>query len=104
MSLHDRLSAAKLRAKLGESTIGCEIVVLEETESTNDVVLKMAAGDWPEGLAVFAEQQTTGRGQRGNKWHSAPGKGLWFSVLLRPRIEAADSPRLSEWAARVVAE
>ena len=104
MSLHDRLSAAKLRANLGASTIGCEIVILEETESTNDVVLEMASGDWPEGLTVFAEHQTKARGQRGNKWESAARKGLWFSILLRPKIDIADSPRVSEWAARVIAE
>src|SRR3954452_8131443 len=103
MPLHDALSAAKLRAKLGATTIGCEIVVLEETGSTNDIVLEMANGDWPEGLAVFAEHQTAARGQRGNKWEAAAGKGLWFSLLLRPKIDIADSPRLSEWAARCIA-
>ena len=78
-------------------------MVVEQTASTNDVVLQMAGGDWPEGLVVFAEHQTAGRGQRGNKWESSAHKGLWFSVLLRPGIEVADSPRLIRWAAQTVA-
>ena len=38
----DRLSAGKLRAGLGHCTIGREIIVLDQTTSTNDVVLQMA--------------------------------------------------------------
>src|SRR5689334_791570 len=103
MPPRDRLRAEKLRAEIGARTIGCNIIVLEQTGSTNDVVLEMANGDWPQGLVVFAEHQTAARGQRGNKWEAAPGKGLWFSVLLHPRIEIKDPPRLSEWAAQTIA-
>jgi BirA family biotin operon repressor/biotin-[acetyl-CoA-carboxylase] ligase len=97
----DRLRPEKLRTA---GVIGCEVIVLDEVGSTNDVLTEMAAGDWPEGLCVFAEQQTAGRGQRGNHWESAAGKGLWFSVLLHPHIAIKDSPRLSAWAAGMVAE
>jgi len=101
MLTRDRLRAEKLRGGL---LIGREVIVLEETESTNDVVARMATGDWPEGLCVFAEHQTGGRGQRGNKWESEAGKGLWFSVLLRPKIDIKDSAQLTTWAAGIIAE
>ncbi|MEY2546136.1 MAG: BirA family transcriptional regulator [Verrucomicrobiota bacterium] len=101
MWARDRLRAEKLR---GGFVIGCKVIVVDETESTNDVVSQMSGGDWPEGLCLFAEHQTAGRGQRGNQWESASHKGLWFSILLRPKIDISDSPRLSEWAARVIAE
>jgi BirA family transcriptional regulator, biotin operon repressor / biotin---[acetyl-CoA-carboxylase] ligase len=55
-------------------------------------------------LVVFAEHQTAGRGQRGNVWESAAGKGLWFSILLRPKIEIDQSARLTKWAAQTVAQ
>jgi BirA family transcriptional regulator, biotin operon repressor / biotin---[acetyl-CoA-carboxylase] ligase len=100
MSTRDRLRAEKLR---GGVIIGREVIVLEKTESTNDVVRQMIAGDWPEGLCVFAEKQTAGRGQRGNKWESAAGKGLWFSILLRPKIDIKNSARLTTWVADVIA-
>jgi|SRR6266404_531555 len=100
MSARDRLRAENLR---GGVIIGREVIVLEETESTNEVVRQMIGGDWPEGLCVFAEQQTAGRGQRGNKWESASNKGLWFSILLRPKIDIKDSARLTTWAADAIA-
>jgi len=103
MNSFDALSADKLRAGLNPKIIGSEIVVLEETTSTNDAVLERATATTREGLTVFAERQTAGRGQRSNLWESIPGKGLWFSILLRPKIDIGDSPRLAEWAARTIA-
>lgn len=100
----DRLIADRLKAKLGNALIGRRIVVLEETTSTNDIVFLMAQEDSSEGLVVLAEHQTAGRGQRGNRWESSAYKGLWFSVLLRPKIELAESVRLTAWAAQTVAD
>jgi len=99
----DRLSAATLRAGLADCTIGREIIVLDETTSTNDVVLQMANEGAPEGLVVFAEHQTAGRGQRGNVWESPAGKGLLCSILLRPSLAAQDSARLVDWAVKGIA-
>jgi BirA family biotin operon repressor/biotin-[acetyl-CoA-carboxylase] ligase len=99
-----QLSEDKIRDALSGCTIGREIFVLETTTSTNDSVLERISATTPEGLVVFAERQTAGRGQRSNAWESAAGKGLWFSILLRPRIEIGDSPQLAEWAARTIAE
>jgi BirA family biotin operon repressor/biotin-[acetyl-CoA-carboxylase] ligase len=97
------LDAAKLRGAVGGRVIGREIVVLEETSSTNDSILQMMSPSTPEGLVVFAEHQTNGRGQRGNRWESAMHKGLWFSILLRPKIEIGESARLTAWTAETVA-
>jgi len=104
MSGFPGLSADKLRADVDPAIIGREIVVLEETTSTNDSVLERASESKPEGLVVFAERQTAGRGQRTNSWESVPGKGLWFSILLRPKIDIGDSPILLRWATRAIAE
>lgn len=100
----DKLNADDLRAALGQCTIGREIIVLQETTSTNDAIWQRATPVTPEGLVIFAERQTAGRGQRGNHWESIAGQGLWFSILLRPRIPPAQSARLTAWAAQSVAE
>jgi BirA family biotin operon repressor/biotin-[acetyl-CoA-carboxylase] ligase len=114
----DRLIANQLQGSLRSAVIGRQIVVLEQTASTNDAILQIAspqgaaisslpavasAKEGPpshvdEGLVVFAEHQTAGRGQHGNRWESAAGKGLWFSILLRPQIKINDSGRLTIWA------
>ena len=102
MSPADPLDAEKLRAALDGQLIGNRVVVLEETTSTNDIVAQLAA-ESDEGLVVFAEQQTAGRGQYGRRWDSAPWKGLWLSVLLRPQIAVADSSQLTELLAASIA-
>jgi BirA family transcriptional regulator, biotin operon repressor / biotin---[acetyl-CoA-carboxylase] ligase len=98
----DRLIAEELRAGLSSDVIGREIIVLAQTGSTNDAILQVANVNSKEGLVVFAEYQTAGRGQRGNRWESVAGKGLWFSILLRPKIDLSSSPRLTAWAAEAI--
>ena len=103
MSPPDRLIAEELRDSLGEGLLGGRIVVLESTGSTNDFLLQMLSPELPEGFVVFAEHQTTGRGQRGNRWASASHLGLWFSFFLRPDLPLAESARLTTWAAAAIA-
>ena len=98
----DGLVVEELQADLASGVIGREIIVLEQAGSTNDAILQIANANSKEGLVVFAEHQTAGRGQRGNRWESAAGKGLWFSILLRPKIDLASSPQLTAWAAEAV--
>src|SRR6266481_447401 len=100
----DRLIASEMQAGLGTAVIGRKITVLEQTGSTNDAILRITTPNSEEGLVVFAEHQTAGRGQRGNRWESAAGKGLWFSILLRPRIGINNSPRLTAWAAEAISD
>ena len=118
----DRLIADQLQAALPSRVIGRQIVVLEQTGSTNDAILQVASpqgaaspgaialakADPPslvdEGLVLFAEHQTAGRGQRGNRWESAAGKGLWFSILLRPQIQINESWRLTVWAIKAISD
>jgi BirA family biotin operon repressor/biotin-[acetyl-CoA-carboxylase] ligase len=63
----------------------------------------MLSPELPEGVVVFAEHQTAGRGQRGNRWASAPYLGLWFSLFLRPDLPLAKSASLTNWAAEAIA-
>jgi BirA family biotin operon repressor/biotin-[acetyl-CoA-carboxylase] ligase len=98
----DRLAVKEIRAALSSAVIGREIIVLDQTGSTNDAILQIATPNSTEGLVLFAEHQTAGRGQRGNRWESAAAKGLWFSILLRPRIEINRSPLLTTWAAKTI--
>src|SRR5262245_13864122 len=100
----DRFVADEMRIALGSVLIGREIIVLDQTGSTNDAVVQISAPNSGEGLVLLAEHQTAGRGQRGNRWESAAGKGLWFSILLRPGIEISRSPLLTTWAAETISE
>ena len=100
----DRLIADELQAHSAGATIGRRIIVLDQTSSTNDAILQVAITNSNQGLVLFAEHQTAGRGQRGNRWESAAGKGLWFSILLRPKIQINDSGRLTIWAIETISD
>jgi BirA family biotin operon repressor/biotin-[acetyl-CoA-carboxylase] ligase len=104
----DPLVADQLEAALPGAIIGREIIVLEQTSSTNDAIARVASADGlpsiSNGLVLFAEHQTGGRGQRGNRWESAAGKGLWFSILLRPGIQLSDSGWLRIWAIQAISD
>lgn len=110
----DLLVPDQLHAALPSAVIGRHIVVLEQTGSTNDAILRFAspqgtpASSQPyrvhEGLVLFAEHQTAGRGQRGNRWESTAGKGLWFSILLQPEIPLSDSGQLTIWALTAISD
>ena len=100
----DRLIADELQAHFACATIGRQIIVLEQTGSTNDGILQLATPNSKEGLVLFAEHQTAGRGQRGNRWESVAAKGLWFSILLRPEIQVNDSARLTIWAIEAISD
>src|SRR5271169_1459275 len=92
----DALLADDLLARLGKTkVIGRDIQVFEQTTSTNDVIEKLARDGVKEGVVVFAESQTKGRGRLGRAWMSPARKGLWFSVLLRPDLRPQETTRLT---------
>ena len=92
----DVLLADDLLARLGRTrVIGRDIRVFEQTTSTNDVIERLARDGVKEGVVVFAESQTRGRGRLGRKWLSPERKGLWFSVLLRPALRPPETTRLT---------
>jgi BirA family biotin operon repressor/biotin-[acetyl-CoA-carboxylase] ligase len=92
----DLLHADDLLSRLGKTkVIGRDIRVFQETTSTNDVIEKLARDGVNEGVVIFAESQTKGRGRLGRKWLSPSRKGLWFSVLLRPDLRPHETTRLT---------
>jgi BirA family transcriptional regulator, biotin operon repressor / biotin---[acetyl-CoA-carboxylase] ligase len=96
VSSPDALHADDLLARLGKTkVIGRDIRVFEQTTSTNDVIEKLARDGVKEGVVVFAESQTRGRGRLGRKWISPAHKGLWFSILLRPDLRPQETTQLT---------
>lgn len=96
LSAPDVLHGDDLLSRLGNTrVIGRDIRVFQQTTSTNDVVEKLARDGVKEGVVVFAESQTKGRGRLGRTWMSPPRKGLWFSVLLRPKLRPQETTRLT---------
>jgi len=83
--------------------IGQRVSYFTEVTSTNDVAKELATRGAEEGTIVIAEAQTCGRGRLGRSWLSPKG-GLWFSVILRPQVEATDVFKITFLTAVAVAK
>lgn len=66
--------------------------------STQEEAKRRAVAGAPEGTLIVADRQTAGRGRWGRAWESPVG-GLWFSLLLKPRLSPAQAPALTLVAA-----
>ena len=80
-----------------------KIQAFESLDSTNNYLKRLASGGAPEGTVVIADEQTAGRGRMGRSFASAPGCGIYMSMLLRPEGCTADcAPGLTAVAAVAV--
>lgn len=66
-----------------------EVELLAETDSTQDVAHALAEDGARSGTVVVADAQRAGRGRLGRNWSSQPGRGVWCTVIERPRDPAA---------------
>ena len=67
----------------------------QSIDSTNTRAVSDAQAGTAAGQVYIADRQTAGRGRGGHQWHSAADDGLYLSLLLRPRLLAADALKLS---------
>ncbi len=80
----DRLDAAAIVLP------GVEVRVVRQCASTNSALIEEKNLNPP--VLLAAEEQTDGRGRRGRRWHSAPGRDITFSLarrIARPTRELA---------------
>jgi BirA family biotin operon repressor/biotin-[acetyl-CoA-carboxylase] ligase len=80
----------EIKVGLATKVFGQTIDYRETVDSTNLRAKLLAGQGAPEGTVVLAEEQTRGRGRLGRVWSSRPGQGLWFSLILRPQVGAAE--------------
>jgi len=99
LSIPDSISPIMLHCGLKCKVMGSEIHSYKTIGSTNEAARRLAEASAGEGTIVIAEKQTRGRGRLGRTWHSVSGQGLYFSVILRPKVDFARLPALSMVAA-----
>jgi BirA family biotin operon repressor/biotin-[acetyl-CoA-carboxylase] ligase len=84
------LSADVLRRAVVEpGSRWSELVVVEETASTNALAAERAADHDANGVVVVAEHQTAGRGRLDRTWEAPPRSAITVSALVRPAGVAA---------------
>lgn len=100
----DHVSASGVKQYLDANAAHCRIETFPTLTSTNALLRERATLGAPAGSVVIAEQQTAGRGRRGQTFFSPPDTGVYMSVLLRPRITAAHAVRITTLAALAMCE
>ena len=78
------------------------ILRFDSLPSTNLEAARRAIEGAAEGLCEVASEQTAGRGRLQRQWISPKGAGLYFSVVLRPRIRQSSWPLITLAAALAV--
>ncbi|MGA7087219.1 MAG: biotin--[acetyl-CoA-carboxylase] ligase [Candidatus Dormiibacterota bacterium] len=89
------LDVGVLKRGLAGSQLAFELRAYALVASTQDLVGEAARAGAPEGLVVFADEQSAGRGRAGRSWTAPAGSALMFSILLRPAGSVADWASLS---------
>jgi BirA family biotin operon repressor/biotin-[acetyl-CoA-carboxylase] ligase len=95
---------AGLESALTETIFAGKLHFLPVTDSTNSDAIDAARSGAPHGSVYFADEQLAGRGRGDHAWHSAAGKGLYVSILLRPQTPAQSLPLLPLVAGLAAAE
>ena len=75
----DGLSAVEVARRLALP----HVALFDSVPSTLTVAHAMAPAS-ESGTLIIAEEQTAGRGRHGRQWSSAPGAGLWLTLIERP--------------------
>jgi len=78
----DQLDPDKIRTNLKTKHVGRKILVYNSTSSTNDIAAEYAKNRENDGLVIFAEEQTAGRGRMGTEWLSGRADSILCSILL----------------------
>src|SRR5438132_9182377 len=80
------------------------ILRFESIDSTNLEAMRQARAGAPEGLCVIAREQMAGRVRLDRSWHSPKDAGLYFSIVLRPKLPMNLWPLLPLMAALSVSD
>lgn len=92
LSLPDRLFPSEISSHLNTRFIGKKIYYAQVLSSTMDIATQLGIKGYPEGTLVLAEAQTKGRGRLNRIWFSPKYKGIYLSLLLRPKILPHQAP------------
>lgn len=95
ISSPDTILPVEINAGLSCRKFGCRVFSYNSVGSTNHTAHDFAKAGMPEGTIVIADTQTKGRGRLGRHWYSQAGKGLYFSLILRPKLMPSQTPGLS---------
>lgn len=102
VTVPDKVNAANVQQYLRTAKYGRNITYLERCASTQIIAHEAAQEDVEDGTVILAEEQTAGKGRMARPWDSKAGKGIWMSVIARPRLAPQQAPQMTLVAAVAV--
>lgn len=99
---NNHLSEKLIKVSLNTKVLGNNIILLDETDSTNNYA-KEIASSVPDGTVIIADTQTAGKGRLGRNFVSPKGKGLYMSVLIRPDFDIKTASMITTSTACAIA-
>ena len=93
------LTPLEIDSALHTETFGRYVVYLSSTTSTNEEAKKIAREGAEEGTIVVAEEQTGGRGRLTRSFYCPFAKGIWFTLILRPKFFPMEASKCTLMAA-----
>lgn len=100
----DLLLPSEIQIGLDTQIIGKKMEYYPSVDSTNHVAKSLAYHGAEEGTIVVTEEQESGKGRLDRNFYSPRGKGIWFSIILRPNFLPHEAPQCTLMAAVAVAE
>jgi len=94
-SVPDKLLPSEISFGLNTKIIGGEIHHYDTVSSSMDIAMDLAMKGCKEGAVVCVEGQYKGRGRLSRFWSSPKNRGVYLSIILRPNISPAQSPKLT---------
>ncbi len=91
----DLLTKEMIENQIHTEWAGKQLMVFEETDSTNNQAKKLAEEGAVQGLLVVSDCQTAGKGRRGRSWASKAGEGIFMTLLLKPDIAPGNASMLT---------
>jgi BirA family biotin operon repressor/biotin-[acetyl-CoA-carboxylase] ligase len=82
MPITDLLDPDKIKSNLRTKRIGRKILVYNSTSSTQKIAAEYSRNKVNDGLVIFTEEQTSGKGRADNKWHSKYSESILCSIVL----------------------
>ncbi len=104
MDDNDIVSAESIRPFLKGDALNFDLDVRQRVDSTNTIAKDMASQGAKEGKVIIASEQSKGRGRMGRTFYSPQETGIYFSIILRPKLNLEDSLLITSTAAVIVAE
>lgn len=82
----ESISGTELESRLETKWIGKNLICLNEVDSTNDYLKKLAEEGAQHGTLVVSDYQSGGKGRRGRSWVTPHGTAVAMSILVRPKL------------------